>query len=199
MDVWWKRECLNAEETRLLEALTSAHHRSAFRSNVSTVVVAQTFEASGDLSKAIAAGILTMGRKHAPLKQTYQFLSLEEPWREVEGILKRGAKVPGWGGTFQKDKPDPLWQTVDDLLADIWPATYIKISGVTTTLMEHGKLLYPNPSAYTAATALILELPKELVSYLFIGGRLAAWSMIAQKKLTQEGVGSISDSVRSQV
>jgi len=189
MDVWWKTECLNADETRLLEALTSAHHRSAFRANVSSVVVAQAFEASGDLSKAIAAGILTLGRKHAPLEQTYQFLALEEPWREVAGILKRGAKVPGWGGTFQKNRSDPIWQEVDNLLAEIWPATYIKLSSVTSTLIEHGKNLYPNPSAYTAATALVFGLSKELISYLFILGRLSAWSMIAQKQLTPEGVG----------
>jgi len=189
VEVWWKRECLRVDETKLFSALHRAHHMSAFRANVSSVVVAQTFEASGDLSKAIAAAILTLGRKHAPLEHTYQFLSIEEPWREVAGMLKRGAKVPGWGGTFQRDKPDPLWQEVDDMLADLWPAIYIKISSVTTTLIEHGKTLYPNPSAYTAAVALVLGLPKELVSYLFIGARLAAWSMIAQKQLTQEGVG----------
>ena len=184
MYVWWKRECLNADQTKLFAALHAAHHRSAFRANVSSVVVAQSFEASGDLSKAIAAGILTLGRKHAPLEHTYEFLSFEEPWRQVPGILKRGAKVPGWGGTFQKDQPDPIWQEVDDLLADTQPATYIKLSSVTTTLIEHSKTLYPNPSAYTAASALVFGLPKELIWYLFIGGRLSAWSMIAQKQLT---------------
>jgi citrate synthase len=136
-------------------------------------------DASGELAKAIIAGIVTMGVKHAPVEETIRFLSLENPAGEVGSILRAGRKVPGWGGTFQKDKPDPLWAGVDSSLKKKSELLYAKCEAVTAELKDHGKILYPNPSAYTAATAIVLGVPSKVASWLFIYGRITAWVQLA--------------------
>jgi citrate synthase len=53
-----------------------------------------------------------------------------------------------------------------------------KIADVTSAIWEEGKTLFPNPSAYTAAVALHIELPSEFTPYLFVAARLSAWTGI---------------------
>jgi len=70
MTTFWRQEPLSENEYRLLEALYSAHHKSAGRDNPSSVTVANAAAGSGELSKSIAAGLLTIGGKHGPIVQT---------------------------------------------------------------------------------------------------------------------------------
>lgn len=177
--VWWRKDPLTKEDELLLAKLFQAHIDSAFRDNASSVAVANAAFSSGDLAKAIAAGLLTLGGRHAPLEETYHFLSLDHPYKFVNHFLKDEAKIPGWGGTFQKDKPDPIWQPVDQLLQEYQPELYQKIEEVTNALHKHDKIIFPNPSAYTAATAITVRLDVKLAAYLFIAGRLDAWVKIA--------------------
>jgi citrate synthase len=121
-----------------------------------------------------------MGARHAPVEATVRFLSLENPELEVASILKRGRKVPGWGGTFQKDLPDPLWAEVNELIPE---PLQDKLAAVTGMLHQHGKLIWPNPSAYTACVAIVLGMPPKLAPYLFIYGRLTGWAQIADRYL----------------
>jgi citrate synthase len=179
MYTWWRTEPLKAEEAGLLEALLRAHHQSSFRDNASSVVVANAASGSADVGKAIAAGILTLGGKHAPLEQTVEFLGLPRPADHVARMLKSGTKIPGWGGTFQKDQPDQIWHEVDLFIMSLAPELSAKLVSVTVELERHGYNLYPNPSAYTAAAALVLGVPAKLAVYLFIAGRVNAWAQIA--------------------
>jgi citrate synthase len=191
MDTWWRTEPLKAEEAGLLEALLRAHHQSSFRDNASSVAVANAASGSADVGKAIAAGILTLGGKHAPLEQTVEFLgSLRSPANQVSRLLKFGVKIPGWGGTFQKDQPDPIWQEVDLLIQRLAPELSAKLTDVTAELARHGFKLDPNPSAYTAAAALVLGVPAKLAVYLFITGRVNAWAQIAATQIYEKGGGS---------
>jgi citrate synthase len=176
---FWREEPFTDAERVLVDALFRAHHRSAFRENPSSVTVLNAFAGSGDLSKAIAAALLTLGAKHAPLAQTVEFLSLEDPAGMVPKMLEAGQKIPGWGGTFQKDGSDPIWTEVAQLLVTGWPAIARKVDSVTIALIGHGKYLSPNPSAYTACVALALGLQAPLAPYLFIAGRLSAWTQLA--------------------
>jgi len=180
---WWRTDPLNPEEMGLLNCLFEAHHYSSFRNNASSVTVANAASGSGELSKAIAAGLMTIGTKHAPLVQTYAFLNEPDPGLRVPEFLKVGWKVPGWGGTFQKDKPDPIWEDVKLTLKRLYPALSQKLESVTERLHQNGKLIYPNPSAYTASVALALALPAELAPYFFIAARLNAWSKIAADQI----------------
>jgi citrate synthase len=183
MDAWWRTEPLKAEEADLLEALLRAHHQSSFRDNASSVAVANAASGSADVGKAIAAGIMTLGGKHAPLEQTVEFLSLPRPADRVARMLKSGTKIPGWGGTFQKDQPDPIWQGLYFFIGRVEGELSVKLDDVSAALARHGYNLYPNPSAYTAAAALALGVPAKLAVYLFIAGRVNAWAQIAAAQI----------------
>ena len=177
------------EEARLLESLMDAHFQSCFRENASSVAVAVTANSSEDLCKAIIAAICTMGAKHAPLEETVRFLSLVSPADHAALLLKRGEKVPGWGGTFQDGAIDPLWVEVEHLLKQYVPMMYFKLQSVTAILKGHGKLLHPNPSAYTACVALALGMPAKLTPYLFIQGRLNGWVELAARQFKLKKIG----------
>jgi citrate synthase len=179
LTAFWRNEDFTPEESQLLGQLMWAHQQSCFRDNASTLAVKIAADASGELGKAIAAGIATMGIKHAPVEETTRFLTLENPANEVDSILKAGRKVPGWGGTFQKDKPDLLWAEVYRLIQFNHGILYYKCEAVTAKLQKQGKLIYPNPSAYTACVAIILGIPPKVAPYLFIYGRITGWAQIA--------------------
>jgi citrate synthase len=185
---WWRTKPLTPDEADLMWALARAHQASAFRENASTVAVANAAHASLDVGKAIAAGIMTLGGRHAPLEQTIQLLSVPASLLEdqVIRILADGEKVPGWGGSFQKDKPDPLWDAVASRLAAQVPDKGVveKISLVTRLLHAQGIIIHPNPSAYTAAASILLDLPPKLAVYLFIAARLPAWAEIALRQIS---------------
>jgi citrate synthase len=180
---FWRAELFSDTEQQLIDALLRAHHESCFRNNPSTVTVTNAAAGSGCLSKAIAAGILCIGSKHAPLSQTVEFLDQPYPDTVVPIILGRGEKVPGWGGTFQKGKIDPIWDELDNLLRKLRPELSQKLDLVTAEFASLGKNLYPNPSAYTACVAITIGLPAQLAAYLFIAGRLSAWTQIAANYL----------------
>lgn len=180
---WWRNEALSREQQYLLEALFEAHHQSCFRPNVSTVTVVNAAAGSNDIASAIAAGILTTGGRHAPIKETYDFLGLDQPSREVGLIIQSGRQVPGWGGTFQKGAPDPIWKLVEGGLHEFYHDLSQDMDAVTSKLHELGKDIYPNPSCYTAATAIALDMPREAAVCLFISARLDAWSSIAFSQL----------------
>ena len=187
MNVFWRNnQVLTEPEAELLKQLLLAHHQSCFRNNASSMAVVLAADSSGSLSKAVIAGIATMGVKHAPVEKTARFLLMNNPPGEVPSILKRGGKVPGWGGTYQKGKPDPLWAQVDNLIELNHGNLYNKLKAVTAQLKEHGKLIYPNPSAYTACVAIVLEMPPKLASYLFISGRITGWAELAAGYLERE-------------
>jgi len=177
--MFWREKPLDEQELKLLGLIQEAHHRSVYRQNPSTAAVLNSMQGSGDAAKAFASGILTLGGKHAPLEQTHRFLSLEDPAREVHILLKAEMKVPGWGGTFQKDAPDPIWKPVHAFLDAHWPFLARKLDDVTAELHNFARAIHPNPSAYTAATAIVIGLPAKLAVWLFVRSRLDGWAHIA--------------------
>jgi citrate synthase len=174
---------LNDAEEYLVDALSKAHNKSCFRPNVSSETVLSTAAGSGSLTTAIAAALLTTGYRHAPIYETVMFLSLEDPAQVTETILQAGNKIPGWGGAFQKNSPDPIWAGLDVALGDYNPPLHAKMDAVTAVLGKHGKNIYPNPSAYTAAVAITLQMPPALAVYLFIIGRLDGWCQLALTRI----------------
>lgn len=161
---------------QLLAALFEAHHKVCFRDNISSATIVNAMTGSGSYVQAVAAAILTLGGLHAPIVQTMRLLELYDPASEASAMLKRGQLVPGWGGSFQKDGPDPVWQPVEALLP---VPMRQKLDSVTQALHAAGKRIYPNPSAYTAATAILLDIPEQLATSLLIRGRLSGWTEIA--------------------
>jgi citrate synthase len=167
----------------LLDALMRAHHQSCFRDNASSAAVANAAAGSGDLAKAIAAGLMSLGAKHAPLEATVRFLSLDHPEEAVSTYLAKGQRVPGWGGTFQKDRLDPIWIPVEEVLRAGWSEFAAKLDDVTSALHYHDKHVFPNPSAYTACAALIMGITPKMAVAIFIRGRISGWCEVAAEYL----------------
>lgn len=188
MNVVWRKEPLSEQEKKLFDAVTAAHHNSSFRDNASSIAVLNAAAAARDLAKAIAAGLMTLGGRHAPIEQTINLLGVEHPATIVSDLVRLGKKVPGWGGTFQKDQCDPIWAEAADLIEEHYPELAAKLDVITEALHAEGKKIYPNPSAYTAAAAIALGVPAKLGVYLLINGRLDAWTQLASAKIIQEEV-----------
>ena len=168
---FWRDEPFSEKEWQLLNELHSAHALSSYRSNASTVAVANSAGASGSYLQSIVSGLMALGGVHGPLLQTYDFLA---------GKIFNGIQ-PGWGNSFIKGQPDETWAKVDSLLKENWPNIHLIISNKTEELHKLGKKIYPNPSIYTAAVAHALNVPRDVVAILFITSRIEAWSDIFLK------------------
>lgn len=181
---WWRAEPLTPPEMRLLQAVAEAHAASARRDNASTHAAICAAAGSGDYGKALAAVLMTLGGAHAPIEATCQLLNRPDPAVRASALLQVGLKVPGWGNSFHRGEPDPLWQPVDEALRADFPEMHRRLLSVTATLHRAGKSVFPNPSAYTAATALSIGLPAPCATYLFIAARLDQWSGIIHENLS---------------
>lgn len=164
-------------KVRLLEAVFRAHHESAFRDNPSSVAFKLAFESSDSFTQAMIAALSTLGGVHAPLAQTYDLLSHKSPGEAAYRMVKAGKKVPGWGTSF---KNDGIWSPVESVLREEFRERWDTLQSVTKVLHDFGKPVEPNPSAFTAITAIELGLPKELAVWIFISGRLDAWASLTK-------------------
>lgn len=165
-------------QTELLALMNRAHDESARRGNISSVVLGNTAIGSGSYTNAVAAALLTLGGVHGPLQQTQELLEREDAADVAERMLVAGKKVPGWGNAFVKFKFDPAWAPVDLFLKEHFPVLRQRLYDITMMFHKNGKHIYPNPSAYTAVTAIVLGVPARACASLFIAARLKAWTDI---------------------
>lgn len=176
MTAFWTSEPLSVPVSALLAALQEAHAASALRDNLSTHAAKLAATGSGSYIQSIGAALMTLGEVHGPIIQAGQLLDAPDLAGLVDLLLRSGRRVPGWGNSFHKHVPDPLWREVDRLLWVDFPHLAGQLSAVTQLLHSAGRPLYPNPAAYTAASARALGCPLRCAPYLFIAGRLDAWS-----------------------
>jgi len=164
----------------LMRAHDAAHDQCARRQNPSTAALIQVAHGNGTFANAVAAAMLTLGGKHGPLTQTQQFLerTITLPAVHAHTIMREGGLVPGWGNSFVKGEHDSIWADVDCLLQDHQPGLSKTIASVTDVLHRLGKKVYPNPSCYTAACAIVMGIPASACSMLFLKARLQAWTEI---------------------
>lgn len=188
MNVFWRPEPLNEHEHKLLTLCLDAHAQSALRQNVSSVVFTQAAFGSGDYTKAVSAALMTLGGVHAPLMETWDFL---EMGRSVQGFIDANLKIPGWGNSFEKDHHDTVWIPFRDYLREHFKIVASNIDRVTTMLHGLGKHIFPNPSAFTAATGIALRMPPEILPWLFLNGRLNTWTAMFCNTLKQSQNGGI--------
>lgn len=176
MIVFWKQKELARVEEILLNLCLEAHGKSVLRDNISTSVLAQAAFGSLDYTKSLIAALSTVGGVHAPLLETWNVL--QAPIGEIEKAIDAGARIPGWGSSFVKGKSDEIWTPVESHIREHFTSISDRIDAITHLFQSKGKNLHPNASCYTAATGLALELPPQLLPYLFIQGRLNNWSVI---------------------
>lgn len=162
----------------MFQAVLEAHYLSSRRDNLSSMCLRGAYAGSGDYVKALTGALSTLGGTHAPLESTHSLLTASDPVAAAERYLNAGLRVPGWGNSFIKGRKDDLWLGVDQALASDFQAISKRIEEVTGLLHRSGKSLFPNPSAYTAATAIALGLAGQFAAYLFVVGRLRGWTEI---------------------
>jgi citrate synthase len=181
---FWREAPLSEAEHELLRLLEIAHDASARRQNASTAAALNAYGGSGSYTNGLASALLTLGGLHGPIRQTVDLLTNATPVYEAELLLRAGRKVPGWGSSFVRGAPDPIWRDVAQWFEDADGTDHdhhslaIIVDQVTRALHRYGKFVYPNPSAWTACTAIVLGLPAEFAPYLFVASRLRAWTQL---------------------
>lgn len=183
MNVFWREQPLNPCEEELFNKVAEAHQVSALQGNISGQVIAMAAAGSSDYFKTLASAILTLGGLHAPITQSFRFLNNEDPSLYVPGMVEKKIMVPGWGNNIEKGGPVSKWAEVDDCLRQFFVEIHDKMCRVTKAFHALGKMIYPNPSAYTGAAAIVLGIPELVSGYLLIAGRLAAWTYFANQFL----------------
>lgn len=158
-------------------AVFAGHREATARDNLSTSVLAAAFDANGrNYIQAVIAALGTVGGKHGPIRQAHDLFLIGPS--AVDAFLSAGMMVPGWGSSFAKGKPDPIWAESHKLLGDIphdEPSLFVVMNKITKTLHERGKMVYPNAAAYTACLSILMGLPSALSPSLFIEARAEAW------------------------
>lgn len=160
----------------LLDALYKAHAEVALRANPSLTALTLTASGSASYFNAIASALLTLGGLHGPLTATFDLLASEDPLGEVDARLAAGYRIPGWGNSFHKGEVEPAFRPVAKLLQEVCPELGEKIDLITKHIHGRGLNIYPNPSTYTAATAIVVGLPREAVGMLVIQARIIPWT-----------------------
>jgi len=163
----------------LVDELLRVHGEIAVRGNASYVTVKQSAVLGKDFFSAIASGLLTLGGLHAPLSQTCQFLRLDDCKPYMEIVLSTRGRVPGWGSSFVKGEPDPIFEQLDRMLVP-YPI-HARIQYVTGFLQGRELDIFPNASAYTSAVVVARGLQDPAAAYLLLKGRLDAWSAAFMK------------------
>jgi citrate synthase len=179
----WKDE----PKASLVDALFRGHREATQRQNISTEILKVAYMGSGDFLKSVVAAISSLGGTHAPIIQAYEFL------KNGSVFIGDGNKIMGWGNSFVKGEADPIWKETDSYIHAHWPDTHYRISYVTNLLNELGKHIYPNAACYTAATAHIIGLPKELSPWLVIQARLPVWAKIIHDSTRQSPTKNLRD------
>lgn len=163
-------------EDALLTALWDAHQAVAMRGNASGEAFKMAYAGSGDYTKALAGALATLGAKHGPIERAGDVLTWNGTPAAVAEQAAHGVTVDGWGNSLVKGRDDPAFLRVRDYLENLNPKLVERIDAITGALHARGKRIYPNPSCWTAATAITIGLPAELSPYLFVAARLPVWS-----------------------
>lgn len=175
---WDNHQPLSAPEQRLVDELYKAHAACVWRENCSTMALQQAAGGSRHLTNAYIAALATLGEMHGPIEDAYGLI--------VNQISPHIGMVPGWGNSFVKGQIDPDFLRVDQTIESLSPRIHSRLREVTDQLHARGKRIFPNPGAYTAATALILGMPSHVAPMLFVQARLEAWTELFHRVVIGE-------------
>lgn len=172
----------------LKEELLKGHSKASKRDNVSSVLIKILASTGKGFFDSIVPAIISFGNIHGPIEQAYKLLIKTE--KELNSItdraLKNNKKVPGWGNSFIKAKPDKIWDKCDNILKTEYPELYSKIMFITEKLQS--KKIYPNAACYTAACCIVYNIPIEISTSLVIKGRIDAWSEIYSENFKRDNL-----------
>jgi citrate synthase len=171
--------CLNEitpEKQELFQAVFDAHDSAARKNhNASSGAALNSFFGSGHLTNAIASAILSVGNNHGPINEArVVYENFDENY--FKHSVKLGNKIAGFGNSFFKDKIDPSWSNVDELIRSKFSKAASRIDELHKWMKECGKSVHPNAALYTAVLCNEIGLIHGLESVLFILSRTSAWA-----------------------
>jgi citrate synthase len=161
----------------LIAELRLAHVNSALNNdNLSSNLVKQMAIVGKSFTEALATAILSLGDVHGPTYQARRMLFYTDRKSLIRAI-NDGVIIPGFGNAFYKDNIDPAWIDFRKILEAEYPENAKQIDEIAELLSKlKGKDLYPNPAAYTAATAHIMDMLPGTEIGLAIAARMGVWA-----------------------
>ena len=134
----------------LFKELEKVHQTIARRHNASTVAIITGAKLGKDFFASMSSALLTLGNIHAPLTQTNKILSMSYPFNYIYDCLNQGYKIPGWGSSFVKGEPDPVFDDLRFLLKGEQPRLMEVVDEITDRLGHSLRVpVHPNASCYT--------------------------------------------------
>ena len=169
------------KKLELLQAVFDAHDMAARNNqNASSGAAVNAFFGSAQLTNGIASAILTLGDAHGPIGPArYVYERFDE--RALKSAIGAGMKIPGFGNSFFKDRIDPAWSHVREVIETDFPNANRRINQLHGWMKEAGKDVYPNAALYTAVICSELGMIPGSEAAIFILARTAAWTSLCVK------------------
>ncbi len=167
---------LGENERELLATLMESHRQAARNNaNLSKAVAVEAWRGSGSFVQAACAGCLTIGGLHAPIAAARKVWCHATITRLTMRV-RDGEKVPGFGNSFFKDRIDPAFEPVAELLKVKFPMAASHLDDLTEAVWRGGKRIFPNAALLTAAVCELIGIPEGIEEALFILARLPVWA-----------------------
>lgn len=161
--------------SELLTLLEKAHYECCKRNNISSHVLLETYAGSRFTPQAIAAAISTIGDFHAPVHKVLALFLDSNKIDAVSSAIKHGVRIPGWGSSFIKNRPDPIFNELSYYLNDNYPEELRILKKITAILHGSDKFIYPNDAAFTALVGKIYNYSPSTIHFLLVSCRLRGW------------------------
>jgi len=169
------------KKLELLQAVFDAHDMAARNNqNASSGAAVNAFFGSAQLTNGIASAILTLGDAHGPISPA-RFVYERFDERALKSAIEAGMKIPGFGNSFFKDRIDPAWSRVREIIAADFHNANARIEQLHGWMKEAGKDVHPNAALYSAVICNELGMIHGSESAIFILARTAAWTSLCIK------------------
>jgi hypothetical protein len=155
-----------------------AHANSALANdNLSSAFVINMARVGKSYTEAIATAILSLGNIHGPVKEAREILYRTDN-SDIESALDSGLLIPGFGNAFYKDGIDPAWNKYEKELKLNWKEHADRIEAVRELIKTKKQIeIFPNPAAFTAVVAELLDVAPGTEISLAISARIVAWNV----------------------
>lgn len=152
--------------------------------NASTFAARVTASTMTDLHSAITSAIGTLkgplhgGANEAVAEMFLEIQSRERAERWVREALARKRRIMGFGHRVLKNgdaRSAIIQQHAESLSRICSDSRWYEISTIVDRVMQQEKGLYPNLDFYTAVAYLLMGIPRELYTSVFVCSRITGW------------------------
>lgn len=173
------------QKQELKHRLIKAHQQACHRENASTQVLKAAYGSNGrDVVRSIQAALGMIGGLHAPVIETHKMIHdlIEVNIKKRYPNLcsrKIGNKIPGFGSSFVKGKPDPMLDSLHWFLKEQSQAYTFIVNAIQEIIKEQKKnILFPNLAFYTAWVGYELNYESAETELLIVEARVPEWVKI---------------------